>query len=197
MDLKTPNAEPVEITTKTPKVVSRLSIEGACMIQHVAHHDERGTFMEIFRDEHFKGMELPTEWVQDNIARSNKGSLRGLHIQKNNPQGKLVRCLVGLIWDVIVDLRPDSPTFKKWCAVSLSDQLTNAVYVPPGCAHGYVTLSETSMVHYKCTTRYDRWSDGGINAFDPELDIPWPMARVLVSKKDRTLPMMADYLSQK
>ena len=137
---------------------------------------------------------MPVEWPQDNISNSNKGVLRGLHIQKTNPQGKLVRCIRGKILDVCLDLRRDSPTFLKHTAVILDDP-SKALYCPPGTAHGFFAIEE-SMIYYKCTSFYDKSSDGGIWAHDPELNIDWPAAHSIMSDKDMSLPKLEEFLKR-
>lgn len=165
--------------------------------------DERGLFMETFNSHevnirhstHPRLKEQVTIFPQDNVSYSSPGVLRGLHIQRNNPQGKLVRCLKGRILDVIVDLRPDSPSFKKWGAFELNTESKKMLWVPPGYAHGFYSYDE-SIVYYKCSTLYDKESDGGINPFDPELNIKWPSKSPIMSGKDKNLPSLSEWLSK-
>lgn len=170
-----------------------LKIPGSFLIHHDKHTDLRGSFQELWRQKDIT-------FVQDNVSISKGGVLRGLHMQTNNPQGKLVTCLKGSIVDVFVDLRQDSPTFLQYCFVYLQEGL-KSVYIPPGCAHGFLTLKEEGdehIVHYKCTTFYDKESDGGIIYNDPTIEIPWHSwtnpDTIIVSDKDKSLPEVIDYI---
>jgi dTDP-4-dehydrorhamnose 3,5-epimerase len=170
-----------------------LHIQGAYLITEQPFTDNRGTFMEAFNSERFALCGLPAMFPQDNLSTSVAGTLRGLHIQRNNPQGKLIRCLQGVIYDVLVDLRFDSPTFGKHLMVELSHHRKRALWAPPGTAHGFYSPTD-SVVYYKCSTLYDQKTDGGINPFDPELRIAWPERHVIISKKDQALPIMRTWL---
>lgn len=157
------------------------------------HKDDRGYFQELW-----KGDRAPT-FLQDNVSFSQFGVLRGLHIQRNYPQGKLIHCLKGTIFDVWVDLRKESPSFKKWGAFQLQAERGESIYIPPGLAHGFFTMSQFAMVFYKCTTLYDKESDGGVYWNDPELNIEWPFTAGLtpiLSDKDRQLPPISKYLEE-
>lgn len=167
-------------------------IEGACELTSPVFKDKRGSFQELFHLTKFYDLGLKLDWMQDNFAVSQPNVLRGLHIQRRRPQGKLVRCLHGSIVDVGVDLRIHSPTFKNSLKVIL-DNPNKAVYWPPGIAHGYYSEKE-SFVHYKCTTIYDKESDGGILWCDPDLGINWGDISPVVSQKDMCLPKLLDYL---
>jgi dTDP-4-dehydrorhamnose 3,5-epimerase len=172
----------------------KLSIEGAIMLEDAyPFSDKRGTFKELFNMKAFHAAGLPVEWAQDNLATSSANVLRGLHIQKKRPQGKLVMCLQGKIIDVGVDLRKNSATFKSHAMVELENP-KDSVYWPPGVAHGYYSPLE-SMVYYKCTTLHDKESDGGILWCDPELNISWENISPIVSTKDMCLPKLRDYLN--
>lgn len=156
--------------------------------------DERGLFMEAYNStELYHKARFNPKYYQDNIAISKPNVLRGLHIQRNLPQGKFVRCIQGRIRDVIVDLRVDSPTFKKMGAFELSGDNKKALWVPPGFAHGYYSYDD-SIVYYKCSTLYDKKSDGGINPFDRELGIEWPSEMPIMTDKDTNLPSMSEWL---
>lgn len=172
-------------------------IEGVKIVTGDRHRDDRGTFEELFHAEQFGLAGLPTEWAQDNCSRSFQGVLRGLHIQRRNPQGKLVRCLTGVVWDVWVDLRLQSPTFKQWQGLQLSSERAEAVYIPPGLAHGFVCLTPYATLHYKCTTMYDKETDTGVNWRSPEIGIEWPFPHEMepmVSPRDANLPSLGEYL---
>ena len=172
-------------------------ISGVKLIKSDSNEDDRGFFQEAWHKDKFEALGLPIEWPQDNVSTSFHGVIRGLHIQKGTPQGKLIRCLFGVVWDVWVDLRKESPTFKKWEAITLNYLSHEAIYLPPGLAHGFLAIQHPSVVAYKCTTVYDKESDGGIRWDDPELAIEWPLAEGLVpivSVKDTRLPTLDEYL---
>jgi dTDP-4-dehydrorhamnose 3,5-epimerase len=138
--------------------------------------DERGFFLETFQAERYKelvGIDLP--FVQDNHSRSAKGVLRGLHFQKTKPQGKLVRVVIGEVFDVAVDLRKDSPTYGKWEGAILSEENKRQLWIPPGFAHGFVVLSEIADFEYKCTDFYDPSDEGSLMWNDPDIGIYWPV----------------------
>ncbi len=177
-------------------MVEKTHLNGVLLVKLDRYFDERGYFQETYNKEVFGQLGLPTDYVQDNMSHSKRDVIRGLHLQRNNPQGKLVRCMQGKIFDVVVDLRLNSPTFKKWGMFELRDKNNVAIYVPPGYAHGFVTISEESLVSYKCTTLYDRASDGGIRWDDEELGITWPIKSPIISAKDRGLPTMREYLER-
>jgi dTDP-4-dehydrorhamnose 3,5-epimerase len=130
--------------------------------------------------------------VQDNHSRSVARTLRGLHAQLRQPQGKLVRAVEGEIWDVAVDIRPASPTFRRWVGAALSADNFRQLWIPPGFAHGFCVLSEHAQVEYKCTAPYRREDEIGIAWDDPELAIAWPVEEPLLSAKDRAAPRLAE-----
>lgn len=155
--------------------------------------DNRGFFFEAFKKSTYELHGLPTEWLQDNVSFSYEKVLRGMHIQKKNPQGKLVMCLAGQIFDAWVDLRPGSPTFKSFGSKVLKGG--EAMYIPPGHAHGFFVGSTYALVHYKCTTEYDKESDGGILWSTCGVEWPFPSDFIpLVSGKDWALPSVDEYL---
>jgi dTDP-4-dehydrorhamnose 3,5-epimerase len=166
-------------------------IDGCFVIDTEVYEDQRGNFYETYNERDFNFCGLPTTWRQDNLSNSIAGALRGLHIQRYHPQGKLVRCLVGAVWDVCVDVRKGSPTFGQWHAETLVG--SKAMYLPPGTAHGIYALRPRAIVYYKCSTLYDKHSDGGINPLDSDLAIPWPDRVVVLSDKDKTLPSLKDW----
>jgi len=148
--------------------------------------DERGFFLETFQSEKYKrALNIEGEFVQDNHSRSAKNVLRGLHFQRNNPQGKLVRVVRGEVYDVAVDIRPESPTFKQWVGVYLSEENKTQFWVPPGLAHGFVVISDYADFEYKCTNYYDPSSEGCLSWNDPELNIDWPVSDPILSEKDK------------
>lgn len=149
-------------------------IEGLCVITPAVHGDERGYFMETYNENDMKEAGLDPVFVQDNQSSSSKGVLRGLHYQKNFPQGKLVRTIRGSVFDVAVDLRRGSRTYGKWFGVELSEENRKQFYVPKGFAHGYLVLSEWAEFCYKCTDFYHPGDDGGLAWNDPDIGIVWP-----------------------
>lgn len=159
------------------------------------YEDERGYFQEIWNRKEFAslGIPLPWNWAQDNISFSFAGVMRGFHLQRESPQGKLVTCIYGKIMDVCLDLRPTSPTYLKMTRFILDGDSGDSFYLPPGTAHAFLAF-ENSLVHYRCTTTYDKNSDGGVNAVSPELSMVWPPGNFFRSEKDRALPMLVDYL---
>ncbi len=165
--------------------VIETELPGVVVIEPEVHKDERGFFLETFHGERYRRHGLPEVFVQDNHSRSVRGTLRGLHAQLRRPQGKLVRVVAGEVWDVAVDIRVGSPTFRKWVAVVLSAGNFRELYVPPGFAHGFCVLSEVAEVEYKCTDYYDPESELRLAWNDPELAIPWPVQDPILSAKDR------------
>ncbi|HEY5313098.1 MAG TPA: dTDP-4-dehydrorhamnose 3,5-epimerase [Pirellulales bacterium] len=160
-------------------------LPGLTLIEPRVFEDARGFFMETFQSQRFGEAGLPIQFVQDNHSRSLGGTLRGLHYQLQHPQGKLIRCTRGEVFDVAVDLRLDSPTLGRWFATTLSESNRRQVYVPPGMAHGFYTVSEAAEVVYKCTELYDPQDERTIVWNDPQLAIAWPQASPRLSDKDR------------
>ena len=166
---------------------SKTSIEGVYIIEPMIFGDDRGYFMETYHAEEFKEAGLDLNFVQDNQSKSKKGVLRGLHFQYTKPQGKLVRALKGVVFDVAVDLRKNSPTYGKWEGILLSEENKKQFYVPEGFAHGFVVLSDDAEFTYKCTDFYDPEDEGGILWNDPSIAIDWPIGvnEVILSEKDK------------
>ena len=158
--------------------------------------DTRGWFTETWNQEHFRKLGVNAEFCQDNQSLSVKaGTIRGIHFQRPpNAQAKLVRCIKGRIFDVAVDLRAKSPTFKKWVGVELSAEQGNQLFIPKGFGHGFLTLENECHVAYKVDAYYAPQSDGGIRWDDPELSIDWPIdgTATILSDKDAGLPFLAD-----
>lgn len=153
--------------------VTRCEIEGLCVIEPTVFGDERGYFMETYNQNDFKEEGLDMVFVQDNQSMSTKGVLRGLHFQKQYPQGKLVRAVRGCVFDVAVDLRSDSNTYGKWFGVELSAENKKQFYIPEGFAHGFIVLSDEAEFAYKCTDFYHPGDEGGLAWNDPEIGIDW------------------------
>jgi dTDP-4-dehydrorhamnose 3,5-epimerase len=149
-------------------------IEGLCVIEPAVHGDARGYFMETYNQNDMHEMGLDMVFVQDNQSSSVKGVLRGLHFQKQFPQGKLVRVVKGSVFDVAVDLRKDSQTYGKWFGVELTEENKKQFYIPEGFAHGFLVLSELAEFCYKCTDFYHPGDEGGLAWNDPEIGIEWP-----------------------
>lgn len=167
--------------------VTTTNIAGCVVIEPKVFGDERGFFLETFQAERYQqyaGITQP--FIQDNHSRSSHGVLRGLHFQKNKPQGKLVRVVNGEVFDVAVDLRADSETFGQWFGIQLSAQNHRQLWLPPGLAHGFLVLSETADFEYKCTDYYDPSDEGVLRFDDPTVGITWPpMSQYLLSPKDQ------------
>ncbi len=165
------------------------------LIEPKVFSDSRGYFMEFFNEYEMEQCGIKTKFVQDNESKSEKGVLRGLHFQTKKTQAKLVRVISGEVFDVAVDLRKGSPTYKKWHGVILSGQNKNQFYIPEGFAHGFLVLSEEAVFTYKCSDYYAPEYDSGIIWNDPEIGIQWPLDQIstpLLSEKDKTLKSLKD-----
>ena len=160
-------------------------LPGVVVLEPKWFGDNRGFFLETYRDDIFAQAGITANFVQDNHSRSTRGVLRGLHYQLVQPQGKLVRVATGSVFDVAVDVRRGSPTFGDWFGTTLDDENMRMMYVPPGFAHGFVVLSETADFIYKCTDYYHPESEQGILWNDPNIGIEWPIADVQLSDKDK------------
>ena len=165
--------------------VIETSLPGVLVIEPKVFRDDRGFFYESFNAERFALHGLPTEFRQDNHSRSCSGVLRGLHYQLHRPQGKLVTCVRGSIFDVVVDIRVGSPTFGRWRAEVFDEALARYVWVPPGFAHGFYVLSPVADVIYKCTDVYVPDDEHGVLWSDPRIGIEWPVRDPVTSAKDR------------
>lgn len=172
-------------------------IQGVLLIKPKVYRDIRGYFVETWQDERYKEIGIKESFVQDNYSKSTKGVLRGLHYQKKNPQGKLVRASVGEIFDVVVDIRRESPTFGKWYGVNLSEENQFQLWIPPRLAHGFVVLSDIAHCHYKCTDYYHPEDEGCIRWNDPWIDVSWPYeGRPKMSGRDQMAPLLAQIQSE-
>jgi len=160
-------------------------LSGVLILEPVVYGDARGFFVELWNHARYAGAGLAEEFVQDNLSLSAKGILRGLHFQNPNPQGKLVQVLQGEVFDVVVDLRRSSPTFAQWEGITLDGESKRQVYVPAGCAHGFVVLSDSALFQYKCTALYSPRDELSLRWDDPDLDIHWPVAQPQLSAKDQ------------
>ncbi|MBO67421.1 MAG: dTDP-4-dehydrorhamnose 3,5-epimerase [Acidiferrobacteraceae bacterium] len=167
-------------------------LEGVVIIETKVFSDERGSFSEVFNARDFSAVGLPEQFVQDNHSQSSKGVLRGLHYQYPRWQGKLIRVVVGKVFDVAVDIRRSSPTFGQWFGLELSSENHKQLYVPPGFAHGFCTLSSTAELSYKCTALYDPSEDAAVLWNDPDINIDWPVSNPLLSPKDSSAPLLSE-----
>jgi dTDP-4-dehydrorhamnose 3,5-epimerase len=167
-------------------------LPGVRLIEPLVHRDERGFFLEVFHAGKFAARGLDVVFVQDNHSLSRQGTLRGLHAQLVEPQGKLVRCTAGEIFDVAVDIRRGSPAFGRWFGTVLSAANFRQLWIPPGFAHGFCVLSAEAQVEYKCTTLYRPEADLSVAWNDPAIGIEWPLAAPLLSAKDAAAPRLAE-----
>ena len=168
-------------------------LSGCVVIEPAVFGDERGYFYEGWNAARFTEHGLPTQFVQHNVSRSQRGVLRGLHYQwPGNVQGKLVSVLEGEVYDVAIDIRRGSPTFGRHAAAILSADNKRHFWIPEGFAHGFLVLSETATFTYLCTAPYDRTSDNSLRWDDPQLAIDWPLAGVSLSPKDAAAPLLAE-----
>jgi dTDP-4-dehydrorhamnose 3,5-epimerase len=159
------------------------------VVEPARYEDERGWFSESFQRDRYAALGIPTEFAQDSLSLSHKHVLRGLHLQEP-AQGKLVTCLTGTIYDVAVDVRPGSRTYKQWIAHELSGENGKQLWIPEGYAHGFVVLSDEALFHYKCTTPYAPDGQISIRWDDPELGIDWPVRDPVLSAKDAAAPLL-------
>ena len=174
------------------------SIEGVCIIEPTVFGDSRGYFMETYEKRDFEEIGIVGEFVQDNQSKSTKGVLRGLHYQKEDTQAKIVRCIKGEVFDVAVDLRPNSPSYGKWVGVTLSEENKKMFYIPRGFAHGFLVLSDEAEFCYKVDNWYNHEAEGGLLWNDPDIGIEWPEVpgmskdEYLTSEKDAHWPSLKE-----
>lgn len=171
-------------------------IEDLLIIEPTVFGDDRGYFYESFRADVLKSAGVELDFIQDNQSYSHKGILRGLHFQKDPyAQGKLVRVLQGAVLDVAVDIRKKSKTYGQHMAIRLDAENKRMLYVPPGFAHGFLTLEDDTLFLYKCTNYYNKESEGSIRWNSPELNIQWDIEDPKLSEKDLEAPLFADFVS--
>jgi len=178
---------------------TELEIPGVILVEPTLFPDERGFFLETFHEQKYRAGGIAASFVQDNHSRSVAGTLRGLHSQRRQPQGKLVRVIEGEIFDVAVDIRRGSPTFAKWVGVRLSAENFHQLYIPPGFVHGFCVLSPVAQVEYKCTDYYAPKDEQSVIWNDPQIGIAWPLppgTAPVVSPKDESAPRLAEILDQ-
>ncbi len=171
---------------------SPTSLPGVLILEPRIFGDDRGWFMETYNAATFRELGLPETFVQDNHSRSVRGVVRGLHYQLHEPQGKLVRCTRGAIFDVAVDIRRSSPTFGQWTGVELTAENKLMLWIPPRLAHGFSVLSDEAEVIYKCTTLWHPASDRSLLWNDPTLAIDWRVASPIIAPKDATALPLAE-----
>jgi dTDP-4-dehydrorhamnose 3,5-epimerase len=173
--------------------VNKTSIEGLLEIEPNVYSDVRGFFFETYHAERYKKAGISDHFVQDNQSRSSYGMLRGLHFLVENPKAQLITILRGAIFDVGVDLRPDSKTFGQWYGTKLCDSGgPRQIYMAPGFAHGFCVLSDIADVHYKISGFYDPNDEGGLIYSDSQLDIDWPISEVVLSERDSSYPTLKE-----
>ncbi len=165
---------------------------GVMVIEPRKFSDQRGFFLENFEEQRYRAAGVAESFVQDNHSRSVKNVLRGLHFTRQKPQAQILTVISGAIFDVVVDVRPDSRTFGCWFGTELTAGATCQVYMAAGFAHGFCVLSDVADLHYKVSQRYDPQDDGGIHWNDPDLAIAWPVTRPIVSFKDEQHPRLRD-----
>jgi dTDP-4-dehydrorhamnose 3,5-epimerase len=172
--------------------VRKTPLPGVLVVAPRIFTDARGSFHESWHRARYADSGAPAEFVQDNVSRSGRGTLRGLHYQHPHAQGKLVSVLLGEVFDVAVDIRRGSPTFGESFSILLSAANGLQLYIPPGFAHGFLVTSDEAIFHYKCTEQYHAAYDRGIRWNDPALGIDWPDMAPLLSEKDASAPLLAD-----
>jgi dTDP-4-dehydrorhamnose 3,5-epimerase len=175
---------------------SKGKIEGLIIIQPKVFLDDRGYFFESFRLDKIREMGIDLDFVQDNESKSQKGVLRGLHFQ-NPPyeQGKLIKVVKGAVIDVAVDIRKNSATYGQWVSHELSEYNKTIFWIPPGFAHGFLTLEDDTIFQYKCTNYFNKESEGSIRWNDPDLNIDWGIVEPSLSEKDKITPLFKDFKS--
>lgn len=172
--------------------ISPAELPGVLIVEPSVHQDGRGFFMESYHRDKYAEQGLTANFVQDNHSRSVRGVLRGLHYQLQYPQGKLVHVVRGEVFDVAVDIRQGSPDFGRWVGMILSEENHRQMYIPPGFAHGFCTLSETADFLYKCTDLYMPGDEYGVLWNDPDIGIDWPAVECKLSERDGDNPRLRD-----
>jgi dTDP-4-dehydrorhamnose 3,5-epimerase len=166
------------------------------LLEPPVFRDARGSFRELYHAERYAGAGMPTEFRQDNLSRSTRGVLRGLHLQHPRAQGKLVTVLEGAVFDVAVDVRRGSPTFGRWTGYTLTGENGHQLWVPPGFAHGFLVLEEDTFFSYKCTDVYSPAHELTVRWDDPTIGIRWPAAAPRLSEKDAAAPTLAELVDR-
>ena len=172
--------------------IKKTSFKGLLIIEPDCFKDKRGFFLETFQTARYRKSGIFDNFIQENQSRSAQGVLRGLHFQVKQPQAQILTVMRGKIFDVVVDLRPKSPTFGKWFGIVLSDMGPRQIYMAEGFAHGFCVLSDWADLHYKVSKFYDPCDEGGLIWNDPDIGIPWPIAKPEVSSRDAAYPKLRD-----
>lgn len=169
-----------------------LDVDGAFRIELEPHHDERGFFARVFCEDEFRAVGLPVRFPQSSLSISHhRGTLRGLHFRADGREAKHIQCIAGAVFDVVADVRRGSPTYGKWDAVELTAENHQAIYVPPGCAHGHLTLTDEAELLYRMSASYAPDQERGVRWNDPDLAIEWPFEPTQISSRDEALPFLA------
>ena len=174
--------------------VKSTSLEGFLIVEPNCYKDDRGFFLETYQEDIYKAAGITDKFVQDNQSRSIKGVIRGMHFQVNRPQAQIVTIMRGLVFDVGVDLRQNSPTFGRWHGVELSDVGQRQVYMAPGIAHGFCVLSDWADLHYKVSRFYDPNDECGLVWNDSEVNIDWPSITTLILQRDATYKSLSQLI---
>ena len=172
--------------------VTKCHLEGILLIEPVRYDDKRGFFLETFEEERYREHGIGETFVQDNHSRSAKDVLRGLHFTKTRPQAQIVTVMRGRIFDVVVDVRKESPSFGKWFGVELGECGPSQMYMPHGFAHGFCVLSDWADLHYRVSQRYDPQDEGGLLWNDRDIGIDWPVMDPVVSSRDQCHPKLCE-----
>jgi dTDP-4-dehydrorhamnose 3,5-epimerase len=175
---------------------SQTDLHGVLLFTPAPHVDERGMFSRTFDADVVRAAGIdPNSFVQDSLSRSAKGVVRGLHLRSGHGESKMVRCSSGAIFDVVVDLRPKSSTFKRWTSFILTGESQSSIYIPAGCAHGFQSLTDPADTAYRIDRPHDPTEDVSIAWDDPDLTIPWPLPMTMMSARDLAAPPLAEALS--
>lgn len=175
------------------KIVAQ-PFDGIMVLEPRKFADERGFFLESFELDRYRALGITEDFVQDNHSRSVRGVLRGMHFTRRKPQAQILTVMRGKIFDVVVDVRKDSPTFGKWFGTELSDEGPRQVYMAHGFAHGFCVLSDVADLHYKVSQKYDPADDGGLRWDDPDVAIDWPSDGFVISRRDQSHPYLKGIL---
>jgi dTDP-4-dehydrorhamnose 3,5-epimerase len=177
--------------------VIETKLDGVVVIEPNVFDDQRGYFFEIYNQNLYQEIGIKSNFVQDNLSFSKKGTLRGLHYQHPHEQAKLVQVIQGEVFDIVVDIRRDSTTFGQWIGEYLSHKNKMQIFVPEGFAHGFCVLSDTALFHYKCSGFYAPECEGGILWSDPDVAIDWPLGSPIISEKDAKLTCLKDIAEER